>query len=145
VEQKLIILVTGESCAGKDYCADVWVSVLRVFSLGRIANANGPCRKALVAVRGGYGCRPEPPALGPCLQGATPASVDDLLLGLGAFCRLALPASLRPRGPAATGSYSAPGTRLPTPGHRVPPPTRHLPVAGQAGPVYISTINPLHR
>ena len=25
-EQKLIILVTGESCAGKDYCADVWVS-----------------------------------------------------------------------------------------------------------------------
>ncbi|MCJ1279629.1 hypothetical protein MMC21_007453 [Puttea exsequens] len=25
--QKLIILVTGESCAGKDYCADVWVSV----------------------------------------------------------------------------------------------------------------------
>ena len=26
--QKLIILVTGESCAGKDYCADVWVSVL---------------------------------------------------------------------------------------------------------------------
>ena len=26
-EQKLIILVTGESCAGKDYCADVWLSV----------------------------------------------------------------------------------------------------------------------
>ncbi|KAK2779881.1 hypothetical protein FQN52_002361 [Onygenales sp. PD_12] len=25
--QKLIILVTGESCAGKDYCANVWVSV----------------------------------------------------------------------------------------------------------------------
>lgn len=25
--QKLIILVTGESCAGKDFCADVWVSV----------------------------------------------------------------------------------------------------------------------
>lgn len=28
IEQKLIILVTGESCTGKDYCADVWVSVL---------------------------------------------------------------------------------------------------------------------
>ncbi|KAG9230083.1 phosphoribosyl transferase domain protein [Amylocarpus encephaloides] len=28
MKQKLIILVTGESCAGKDYCADVWVSVL---------------------------------------------------------------------------------------------------------------------
>jgi len=27
MKQKLIILVTGESCAGKDYCADVWVSV----------------------------------------------------------------------------------------------------------------------
>ena len=26
-EQKLIILVTGESCAGKDYCADIWASV----------------------------------------------------------------------------------------------------------------------
>ncbi|OCT52746.1 phosphoribosyl transferase domain protein [Cladophialophora carrionii] len=25
--QKLIILVTGESCAGKDYCANVWVSM----------------------------------------------------------------------------------------------------------------------
>ena len=27
IEQRFIILVTGESCAGKDYCADVWVSV----------------------------------------------------------------------------------------------------------------------
>jgi adenine phosphoribosyltransferase len=27
MEQKLIILVTGESCTGKDYCADIWVSV----------------------------------------------------------------------------------------------------------------------
>lgn len=27
-EQKIIILVTGESCAGKDFCADVWASVL---------------------------------------------------------------------------------------------------------------------
>jgi adenine phosphoribosyltransferase len=27
MEQMLIILVTGESCAGKDYCADIWVSV----------------------------------------------------------------------------------------------------------------------
>ncbi|KAI9708072.1 MAG: hypothetical protein M1820_004276 [Bogoriella megaspora] len=28
MEGKLIILVTGKSCAGKDYCADVWTSVL---------------------------------------------------------------------------------------------------------------------
>ncbi|KAK4551188.1 hypothetical protein LTR86_011298, partial [Recurvomyces mirabilis] len=27
VKQKLIILVTGESCAGKDYCAETWASV----------------------------------------------------------------------------------------------------------------------
>ncbi|TGJ78135.1 hypothetical protein E0Z10_g10629 [Xylaria hypoxylon] len=27
IKQKLIILVTGESCAGKDYCADIWVSL----------------------------------------------------------------------------------------------------------------------
>ncbi len=27
MEPKLIILVTGESCAGKDYCADVWASM----------------------------------------------------------------------------------------------------------------------
>ncbi|NKB16270.1 MAG: hypothetical protein HC774_04350 [Sphingomonadales bacterium] len=27
MEAKLIILVTGESCAGKDYCADAWVSM----------------------------------------------------------------------------------------------------------------------
>ena len=27
MEQKFIILVTGKSCAGKDYCADIWVSM----------------------------------------------------------------------------------------------------------------------
>lgn len=27
VEPKLVILVTGESCAGKDYCAEVWASM----------------------------------------------------------------------------------------------------------------------
>ncbi|OAQ67664.2 phosphoribosyl transferase domain-containing protein [Pochonia chlamydosporia 170] len=34
---KLIILVTGESCAGKDYCADVWVSVFNSLATGRLA------------------------------------------------------------------------------------------------------------
>lgn len=28
IDQKIIILVTGESCAGKDFCADVWASVI---------------------------------------------------------------------------------------------------------------------
>ena len=32
LEQKLVILVTGESCAGKDYCADVWVSEFNRYS-----------------------------------------------------------------------------------------------------------------
>lgn len=27
MEQKLIILVTGDSCAGKDFCADIWATV----------------------------------------------------------------------------------------------------------------------
>ena len=30
---KLILLITGESCAGKDYCADVWVSLFAERSL----------------------------------------------------------------------------------------------------------------
>ena len=33
VKEKLIILITGESCTGKDYCADLWVSVLASHSL----------------------------------------------------------------------------------------------------------------
>ncbi|MCJ1284134.1 hypothetical protein MMC26_003465 [Xylographa opegraphella] len=32
MDPKLIILVTGESCAGKDYCADVWVSVFTEYA-----------------------------------------------------------------------------------------------------------------
>lgn len=28
IDQKIIILVTGESCAGKDFCADVWASLI---------------------------------------------------------------------------------------------------------------------
>lgn len=29
MELKLIVLVTGECCAGKDRCADIWASVFR--------------------------------------------------------------------------------------------------------------------
>ncbi|KAL8916515.1 MAG: hypothetical protein Q9172_006277 [Xanthocarpia lactea] len=32
IEQKLVILVTGESCAGKDYCADIWVSIFNRYT-----------------------------------------------------------------------------------------------------------------
>ncbi|KAJ4321827.1 hypothetical protein N0V84_005122 [Fusarium piperis] len=32
-KQKLIILVTGEHCSGKDYCADIWASVLSMSAL----------------------------------------------------------------------------------------------------------------
>lgn len=30
MEQKLVILVTGESCAGKDFCADIWASFFMI-------------------------------------------------------------------------------------------------------------------
>lgn len=29
MEQKLIFLITGDSCAGKDFCADIWASVFK--------------------------------------------------------------------------------------------------------------------
>ncbi|OGM46813.1 phosphoribosyl transferase domain protein [Aspergillus bombycis] len=32
LEQRLIILVTGHSCAGKDYCADIWVSTFLAYT-----------------------------------------------------------------------------------------------------------------
>ncbi|KAE8361299.1 hypothetical protein BDV27DRAFT_167036 [Aspergillus caelatus] len=32
MKQRLIILVTGDSCAGKDYCADIWVSEFLAFN-----------------------------------------------------------------------------------------------------------------
>jgi hypothetical protein len=32
MEPKLIILITGESCAGKDYCANIWVSMFTTHS-----------------------------------------------------------------------------------------------------------------
>lgn len=38
MEPKLIILVTGESCSGKDYCAAVWVSIFKK-ALDRIVTA----------------------------------------------------------------------------------------------------------
>jgi adenine phosphoribosyltransferase len=34
---KLIVLVTGESCAGKDYCADVWASALSRATSGDVS------------------------------------------------------------------------------------------------------------
>ncbi|KAJ9129910.1 Phosphoribosyl transferase domain protein [Pleurostoma richardsiae] len=37
IRPKLIILVTGESCAGKDYCAGIWVSVFTTGSQGSLA------------------------------------------------------------------------------------------------------------
>ncbi|KAE8321295.1 hypothetical protein BDV39DRAFT_210877 [Aspergillus sergii] len=32
MKQRLIILVTGDSCAGKDYCADIWVSAFLAYN-----------------------------------------------------------------------------------------------------------------
>ncbi|EAW09078.1 phosphoribosyl transferase domain protein [Aspergillus clavatus NRRL 1] len=36
VETKLIILVTGDSCAGKDYCAEIWVSAFTEYAHKRL-------------------------------------------------------------------------------------------------------------
>ncbi|KAB8215228.1 hypothetical protein BDV33DRAFT_208511 [Aspergillus novoparasiticus] len=32
MKQRLVILVTGDSCAGKDYCADIWVSAFLAYN-----------------------------------------------------------------------------------------------------------------
>ncbi|KKY32675.1 putative phosphoribosyl transferase domain protein [Diaporthe ampelina] len=40
LEQKIIVLVTGESCAGKDFCADVWASVMTRCNTTRHAQLN---------------------------------------------------------------------------------------------------------
>ncbi|KAI1044960.1 hypothetical protein LB503_013581 [Fusarium chuoi] len=44
IKQKLIILVTGESGAGKDYCADIWVSMFT-----RCAHKHCKARKASIS------------------------------------------------------------------------------------------------
>lgn len=42
ITQKLVILVTGESGVGKDYCADIWVSVFteRVYEYRKVRKAS---------------------------------------------------------------------------------------------------------
>lgn len=53
MEQKLIILVTGESCAGKDYCAHVWVSVFISKSLrARVVSISDATKRAYAAATG---------------------------------------------------------------------------------------------
>jgi adenine phosphoribosyltransferase/phosphomevalonate kinase len=61
IKQKLIILVSGDSCAGKDYCANIWVAVFKglkaqVVSISNTtkqeyANATGADLKLLLSDR----------------------------------------------------------------------------------------------
>ncbi|KAF2688193.1 phosphoribosyl transferase domain protein [Lentithecium fluviatile CBS 122367] len=56
IKPKLIILVTGESGAGKDYCADVWVSVFNGYAhkrlTARTASISDATKREYAAVTG---------------------------------------------------------------------------------------------
>ncbi|KAF3901989.1 hypothetical protein ABW21_db0208427 [Orbilia brochopaga] len=47
--QKLIILITGDSCAGKDYCADVWVSVFAQCTSARAVSISEATKREYAA------------------------------------------------------------------------------------------------
>ncbi|KAL7649215.1 hypothetical protein ACMYSQ_012326 [Aspergillus niger] len=52
-EQTLIVLVTGESCAGKDYCANVWVAALNEKGLrARVVSINDATKQEYAAASG---------------------------------------------------------------------------------------------
>ncbi|OTB02439.1 hypothetical protein M426DRAFT_197696 [Hypoxylon sp. CI-4A] len=52
-EPKLIILVTGRSCAGKDYCAGIWVSVFKKARLtGRVVSISDVAKREYAAMSG---------------------------------------------------------------------------------------------
>lgn len=56
LRQKLIILVTGECCVGKDYCADVWASCFMTNSIqslkGRVASISDATKRAYAMTTG---------------------------------------------------------------------------------------------
>ncbi|KAM0418645.1 hypothetical protein ACHAPT_012448 [Fusarium lateritium] len=52
-KQKLIILVTGESCAGKDYCANIWASVFTMSALrARVVSISDETKLGYAALYG---------------------------------------------------------------------------------------------
>jgi adenine phosphoribosyltransferase/phosphomevalonate kinase len=52
MEHKLVILVTGESCAGKDYCADVWVSMFRKSLTARVVSISDAIKREYAMATG---------------------------------------------------------------------------------------------
>ena len=53
MDQKLIILITGESCAGKDYCAEVWISVfLKQNVTARVVSISDVTKREYAAATG---------------------------------------------------------------------------------------------
>lgn len=53
LEQTIIILVTGESCAGKDFSADVWVSMLHHNQLtARVVSISSATKREYAAAKG---------------------------------------------------------------------------------------------
>lgn len=52
-KQKLIILVTGESCAGKDYCGEIWVSAfLQKGLIARVVSISDETKREYAAATG---------------------------------------------------------------------------------------------
>lgn len=56
VEHKLIIIVTGDSCAGKDYCANVWASVFNTCThrslTARVVSISDACKQEYAVATG---------------------------------------------------------------------------------------------
>lgn len=55
-KQKLIVLVTGRSCAGKDYCAEIWASVITTFAneslIARVVSIGDATKREYAAATG---------------------------------------------------------------------------------------------
>ncbi|KAF1848110.1 phosphoribosyl transferase domain protein [Cucurbitaria berberidis CBS 394.84] len=52
MKQKLILLVTGKSCAGKDYCAGVWASVFTKGLTARVVSISDATKREYAAATG---------------------------------------------------------------------------------------------
>lgn len=52
LEQKIIILVTGQSCAGKDFCADVWGSVFSSQLTARVVSISSATKREYAEASG---------------------------------------------------------------------------------------------
>lgn len=52
LKQKIIILVTGQSCAGKDFCADVWGSLFSSQCIARVVSISSATKREYAEAEG---------------------------------------------------------------------------------------------